>query len=217
MILHINQTVQKMNYSEFIVSRGSMAVDYFKVKGCIGSPYVTITSSTSHNITIKLCCDKSKITSVNNDYFYRPYSINVNGEDFGIVYQSEVKESFFKKYEYLKLISPSPSFFYTAYPVGLGNKGSVCPIYFNDKEQVSEIHKSSIVYNGLHCYNAYIKNEENEDNIFATIFFALYMYALTCYRPGINVTKSVKKNYSLTTNKTLKSKYNPKFASAVTF
>ena len=78
-------------------------------------------------------------------------------------------------------------------------------IYKNDI-QISKIEFSNVIYNDLHDYTIYIKDD---DNIFISILLNYYLYVVEKFKPGVKATKSVVKYYQKDSNKDLISKYNP--------
>lgn len=108
----------------------------------------------------------------------------------------------FSNYEYTELIYNNE--IYKKYGIGLGTE-SKCPIYMNDI-QVAQIDTESIIYNDLHNYKIYVKNDNYS---FVSIIIACYMYINAGFKPRVEVKKSVVKYYNRTINKELNSKYNP--------
>jgi len=71
---------------------------------------------------------------------------------------------------------------------------------------------SKISLNVLHNYDIYSVDKEGA---FISVLTSCYMYVTTCYKSGVKVIESVKKNYSKTTNKKLIAKYNPEWINEV--
>ena len=153
-----------------------------------------------------LKCENEILTGTNKKF--RPYNIIVSDNIIGEVYQTEYKKNIFSKYDYIKCLYNQKE--YNLYSIGLGEKG-VCSLYCNE-EQVAQIEKDGIVYNDLHNYDIY---SIDENSALIAVLMSCYMYVMACYKPGVKVTESVKKNYSKTTNKELISKYNPEWINGV--
>lgn len=137
--------------------------------------------------------------------YYRPYSIQINDLNVGSVYQVEVKTGLFTNMCYHHLEINSETF--KLYCIGLGKDGIACCLYSGDK-QIALIEKDNIIYDDLHHYHIYT---QDENPILVALLYCFYMYVLTCFNSQTKVKKSVKKTYSLSTNKKLKEKYNPEF------
>ena len=153
-----------------------------------------------------LNCVNEILTGSNKKF--RPYNIIENNAIVGEVYQTERKKNIFSKYDYIKCFYNQKE--YNLYSIGLGEKG-VCSLYCNE-EQIAEINKDGIIYNDLHNYDIY---SIDQNSALIAVLMSCYMYVMACYKPGVKVTESVKKNYSKTTNKELISKYNPEWINKV--
>ena len=141
---------------------------------------------------------------------YRPYQIREDSEEqTGSVYQVEKKDSWFKTTYFYEMILQGVS--YQLYPMALGSEGGKHSIYCDDK-QIGQINKASEVHNGLHCYDIYVVNWQAA---VVAVLFSLYSYVTVFYKPCEKVTKSYERYMSVTTNKTLKEKYNPDFVGSI--
>lgn len=136
---------------------------------------------------------------------FRPYTIALNGNDKGVICQTEIKTGMFSKIEFHQIEMSGQ--IYEMYPIGFGDKGSKNPIYMGC-EQCGLIEKDCEVVNDLHNYKITCVDENS-----ATIglLFSSYMYVNSAFKPGVAVTKSTHKVISKSTNKTLLQKYNPSF------
>lgn len=196
--LLLKQKIKELYNAEFEILKNNNVVGNVFFDGNIGSMETRITGTFyEKNFSLEFT---NKILKGSNKKF-RPYNIIENDSVTGEIYQTEFKKNIFSKYNYVKCIYENSE--YNSYNIGLGNKGVNC-IYINDT-QVSQIEKDGTVYNDLHNFEVYIKDNKYS---LISIIFACYTYVNTCFKPGIKVTKSIVKNYNKTTNKELKSKYN---------
>ena len=93
------------------------------------------------------------------------------------------------------------------YTVGLGKEGYKFPIY-KGSEQIAQVEKDCVVYNDLHNYKAFIKEE---DYLNAVIYLCAYNYVTGPYEPGEKTYSGKETTVYITTNKLIKEKYNPEF------
>lgn len=206
MIIDIRQQNKEMFKANFeIISNGNI-LGAINVKGKLTSMEVSL-NGIYNNMPFELKYNVGFLFKT-KDKKYRPYQIIKNNDTIGEIYQTNKKTGLFSHYDYHELIYNNET--YREYCIGLGNE-SKCPIYLNDI-QVAQINKDSIVYNDLHNYKIYIKDEKYS---FVSILFVCYMYINACFEPGVEVKKSVVKYYSKTTNKELNSKYNPDWIKSI--
>lgn len=139
-----------------------------------------------------------------------PYMIT--GADGACLGKISLKQSggfFLNRYGYYEMEFYGRT--YIMYSVGMGKEGMKYPIYV-DGMQIALIEKPCEVENNLDNYRVYSMYDEYSD---IAHIFCLYIDMVTHPNRGEIVTKSVQKNYKITTNKELKSKYNPDFADMV--
>lgn len=140
------------------------------------------------------------------DKKFIPFEIyNGYGEQCGLIFQKETGGFFLSRYPYYEM--QLNNLVYTLYAVGMGKEGMKFPIYREEK-QVALIEKSYEVHNNLDQYRSYALT--TDDNM-AACLLCLYIDSLMYSNRGQVVQSSVQKTYKITTNKELKSKYNPDF------
>lgn len=135
---------------------------------------------------------------------YVPYSIMQGENQIGLICRKYAGRGL-KKYEYFSVDINGNSF--DVFEIGMGKEGIKYPVYSNNL-QVALIEKDCEVRNNLDEYNICCADE----------FSALISYIVSLYidmmffaARGQQVSSSFSKTYSKTTNKELKSKYNPAF------
>lgn len=137
---------------------------------------------------------------------YLPYDIlGENGENYGRIEYRYSKGNIFKRYDYFWARLGTTE--YQLYSVGLGKKGYEYPIYSGDL-QIALIEKGNIVRDQKDNYDLYIASESDT---LITALFALYMDTLIYGNRGKQVSQSYSESWTVTTNKELKSKYDPSF------
>lgn len=197
MIIDIKQKNKEIYEANFEIISFNNIVGFINVKGKLGTWKISL-NGIYNNIPFEF---KYKHLSLRERIKkFKSYQIFVSGNRVGEVYQTDNKEGI--KYSYNELIYNGDC--YKEYGISLGDVSKNL-IYLND-EQVAQIEKEDIVYNDLHNYRIYIKNN---DYALVSIVIACYMYINACFEPGVKVTKSVVKYYDKTTNKELLSKYDP--------
>lgn len=199
----LKQKNKEMYSAEFEFLENDSAIGQAFIKGKLGS-MDAIVDGTFHskNFSLKFA---NKVLPGSNKKF-RLYNIIENKNITGEIFQTIFKKNFFSKYEYIKCNYNEEEF--KLYLIGFGDK-QVCVIYKNDV-QISQIEFSNVIYNDLHDYIIYIKDD---DNTFISILLTCYLYIVGKFKPGIKVTKSVVKYYQKDSNKDLISKYNPDWIS----
>lgn len=195
----LKQKSKEMYSAEFEILENDNVVGQAFIKGKLSS-MEAIVDGTFHNKNFFLRFSNKVLTGSSKKF--RPYNIIENENLTGEIFQTVFKKNFFSKYEYIKCNYNKEEF--KLYSIGLGDK-SVCVIYKNDI-QISQIEFSNVIYNDLHDYTIYIKDD---DNIFISILLNYYLYVVGKFKPGVKVTKSVIKYYQKDFNKDLISKYNP--------
>lgn len=205
MQLLLKQKVKDLFSGEFEIFNNNELVGNVSFEGKLNSMEANFIG-TLFGKEFSLNCVNEILTGSNKKF--RPYNIIENNVIVGEVYQTEYKKNIFSKYDYIKCFCDQKE--YNLYSIGLGEKG-VCSLYCNE-EQIAQIEKDGIVYNDLHNYDIY---SIDENSAFIAVLMSCYMYVMACYKPGVKVTESVKKNYSKTTNKELISKYNPEWINKV--
>lgn len=202
MILDINQTSKGLVTADFIVKHGEKEIGSFSMKGSLLSMEADIRGSL-HDCPFTMT--RSKAVKSKEKEHFRPYSILEFGKEIGLIFQAEKKISLFKGYSFYEMSCFGNT--YTMYAIGMGNEGGKMPIYCGDT-QIAQIEKDCVVYNGLHNYKVYI---EQNVPIKAIIWLCAYLYVTGQYTPGEKIISGKTKTISVTTNKLLKEKYNPKF------
>lgn len=205
MQLLLKQQSKDLFSGEFEIFNNNELVGNVSFEGKLGSIEANFVG-TIFGKDFSLKCENEILTGPNKKF--RPYNIIVSDNIIGEVYQTEYKKNIFSKYDYIKCLYNQKE--YNLYSIGLGEKG-VCSLYCNE-EQIAEINKDGIIYNDLHNYDIY---SIDENSALIAILMSCYMYVMACYKPGVKVTESLKKNYSKTTNKDLISKYNPEWINSV--
>ena len=198
MILDIKQQNKEMFEANFNIISNENILGSINVKGRLGSTEVSL-KGFYNNLQFEL-------KNINNlhekNKNFKTYQIIVSGKKVGEIYQVDKKTSLFSKYSYNELNYEGK--YYKEYGIGLG-KEVKNTIYLNEN-QISQINKETIIYNDLHNFKIYVKNDKY---LLVAILFSCYMYINGCFKPGVKVKKSIVKCYNKTTNKELNSKYNP--------
>lgn len=202
MIINVIQKNKELFEANFNIVSNENVLGTINVKGKLGSMEVFL-NGTYNSIPFTFKYIGGMLIKNKNKKF-RPYQIIESNNVIGEIYQTNKKTVLFSGYGYNTLIFNNN--IYNEYGIGLG-KESKFPIYFNNI-QISQIDTESIIYNDLHNYKIYIKEDKYS---LISIIFACYMYINAGFKPGIEVKKSVVKYYNKTTNKELNSKYNPEW------
>lgn len=206
MILDVVQVSKDLFAASFVVKRGSAQVGNFSLKGRLGSMEANISGKLfEHSFDMRF----GKSDNIDVARPFRPYIIDENGVQNGVVYQTKFNGGLFKKFDYHQM--KLNGMIFDLFPIGFGNEGSKSPIY-NGKEQIAQIEKNCVVYNDLHKYRIYAVDTFASQ---IAIFFCVYMYINAGYKPGEKVVHSEVKVMSTTTNKLLKEKYNPEFIKSI--
>lgn len=200
MIIDIKQLNKEIYGSNFKIISNNNILGSINVKGKLGSMESSLNGN-FNNIPFELKYTGGLFTKTKNKKF-RLYQIIVSEKNVGEIYQTDKKTGLFSKYSYNELIYNDKS--YKEYGIGLGTE-TKCPIYMNDI-QVAQIDTESIIYNDLHNYKIYVKNNNYS---LVSIIIACYMYINTGFKPCVEVKETVVKNYNKTTNEELNSKYDP--------
>lgn len=202
MILDVVQVSKDLFAASFVVKRGSAQVGNFSLKGRLGSMEANISGKLFEH-SFDMCFGKSDNIDVARPF--RPYIIDENGIQNGVVYQTKFNGGLFKKFDYHQMKKSGIT--YDLFPIGLGKDGSKSPIY-QDNAQIAQIEKDCIVYNDLHTYKIFAKDEFSSE---IAVLFAIYMYINAGYRAGEKAITSTVKVVTKTTNKLLLEKYNSDF------
>lgn len=205
MILEIKQIRKELFEADFIVEVDNMVVGNMKLVGKLGHMEGTWTINFSG---LSVSMTYGKVNLPKGEKPFRPYDIYIEGKAVGTVYQTDIKEGgLFSKYSVHKVYINGG--YYTLYPICFGEQGAKSPLYYNGN-QVAEIHKSSIIYNELHEYRAYL-NDKCYDLV--CVILCCYSYVMGFFKPGEKPIMSVRKISFTDTNKYLLEKYNPDFIS----
>ena len=199
----LKQKNKEMYSVEFEILENDSVIGQVFIKGKLGS-MDAIVNGTFHNKNFSLKFANKVLPGSNKKF--RPYNIIENKNITGEIFQTIFKKNFFSKYEYIKCNYNEEEF--KLYSIGFGDK-QVCVIYKNDV-QISQIEFSNVIYNDLHDYIIYIKDD---DNTFISILLTYYLYVIGKFKPGVKVPKSVVKYYQKDSNKDLISKYDPDWIS----
>ena len=201
MIIELKQTEKDLYSGKFIIRREKAKIGKVSFEGSIGSMDIAIKGE-FYGVDFSMQPKRRAREG------FRPYKISIGGTDFGSVYQT-CTGGFLRKIEFIKMIKDKQVF--EEYPIAFGKRGSKAPV-FRDGYQIAEVDKNYVVYNDLHEYTIYAVDDESA---IVSIIFSLYSYANCCYKPGIKSTDSVSKTFYTTTNKKLKSKYDPAFVERI--
>ena len=206
MILDVVQVSKDLIAARFVVKRGSAQVGNFSLKGRLGSMEANISGKLfEHSFDMHF----GKSDNIDVARPFRPYIIDENGVQNGVVYQTKFNGGLFKKFDYHQMKKAGIT--YDLFPIGLGKEGCKCPIYdFNT--QIAQIETDCVIYNDLHIYKIFA---QDEFSCKIAVLFAIYMYINAGYKPGEKVISSKVKVVSTTTNKLLKEKYNPEFIKSI--
>lgn len=160
-----------------------------------------------YNALYKFKQQLGNIAKSNKNKLYIPFEIYDDSNIFrmGIICQKQSDGFFLSRYGYYELKLNNKT--YTVYAVGLGKEGVKLPIYIGDT-QVALIEKSATVKNNLDEYVIHALTDEYAN---ASYLVCLYIDTLSCSHRGEKVTASTQTAYVYTTNRELKSKYNPNF------
>ena len=202
MILNIIQVSKDLFSASFTIERENTQIGNFSLQGRLGSIEAEI-QGTIHEQAFKMAYGKMDNLEVNHPF--RPYLIYKGSIPDGTVYQTKFNGGLFKKFDYHQMKLNGVTF--DLFPIGFGEKGSKSPIYSGNK-QIAQIEKDCIVYNDLHNYRIFAEDSFASQ---IAIFFCIYMYINAGYKPGEKIISGKTKTISVTTNKLLKEKYNPKF------
>lgn len=200
MIINIIQKNKELFEANFDIVSNENVLGTINIKGKMGSMEVSL-NGIYNNTTFEFKYNGGILIKT-KDKKFRQYQVIESNNMVGEIYQTNKKTGVFNSYDYNTLIYENN--IYHEYGIGLG-KEAKCPVYLDDN-QIAQIEKQNIVYNDLHNFKIYIKDDKYS---FISILFACYMYINAGFKPGIKVKESVVKYYNKTTNKELNSKYNP--------
>jgi hypothetical protein len=141
---------------------------------------------------------------------FRKYSLFNNGVNVGEVYETQKKISFFKGYNFRELDYFDKSYY--MYALGMGEEGYKFPIYDANDIQIAQIEIGCVIYNDLHNYKLYIKQEELMNIV---VFLCAYMYVDGSFKAGEKHTSSKVKTVTVTKNKLELEKYDPNFIKSI--
>ncbi|AEV69463.1 hypothetical protein [Acetivibrio clariflavus] len=202
MIINMNQT-RTFGGADFVFSTIDNYVIYTsEVRLAImGMPRITLIKN---NEPVLLLRNKDK--NPFSQAFKRNYKlfdiIKPDGETCGKLSHRFVGK-FLSGYTYEEITFNSEV--YNCYDVGMGKEGTFVCIYSGD-EQIAMIEKPPVVYDNKDFYKIYIKDDRHAEIV---CLFATYYDHSTAGNYNEITTKEI--NYRYTTNKELKSKYNPLF------
>lgn len=205
MILNLVQTNKEMYSAKFSLQREDTEVGNIGLKGKMTSMEGNVKGFFYSN-TFEMSYGKSREIRAKA---FRPYRIQINEADAGVVYQTERKTGFFRSYPFHQMLLEGQE--YDLFMVEFREKGARCPVYLGDKI-IAEIDKDYIVYDDLHKYEIYAVDVASAE---IAVLFALYMYVIGAYKPGEKMKKSVHKILEQTKEKELINKYDPEFKKTV--
>lgn len=213
MILKIEQIKKDLFSANFQITHFNEVVGAIQVLGKLGSMEVNVEIQFYQN-TYKMQYVGGLIKTApipdKKGKAYRPYGImGKNGEVLGKVAQIDQKDGWFTVISFFEMLYGEEK--YNLYPIGFGKEGGKHPIY-RENQQIAQIEKSGEIYNDLHHYDIYAKDQYSAE---IAVLFGAYMYINANFKPGEKATKSYVKYTSVTTNKTLKEKYNPDFVKMI--
>lgn len=208
MILYVNQVMQDLFAADFQIIRSNRPVGNMSFRGRLGSK----DGHWYNNLLghrFEMGFDVTKREGLPKKA-YHPYQVYLNNALAGYLFTDTVKESFFSSYNVARLQIGTGE--YVMYYHARGEEGVKNPIFCNGS-QVAQIEKDCVTYNELHQYRILAVDEYAAT---AALMYCSYMYVRGSYKPGVKVTQSFKKTVTTTTNKTVKSMYDPTFARRVT-
>ena len=145
-----------------------------------------------------------------SDKPFGPMMISIDGRERGVVFQGIHKVGLFKEYNIHHVVYDTGEL-YNLYPIGFGEDGSKNPVYLEAGgalTQVAQIEKDSTIVDDLHTFHCYSPADEN---LYTVVIFCALMYTLGCYKPGVKVTKGIRRVISITKNEELLAMYDPGF------
>ncbi len=201
MILKLSQTEKELYSARFEIYRESAQAGTVSLQGTMGSRNAVISGNFYRT--------RFEMESGENHYMagsgFRPYRLAQDGLEVGVVCQTMFSGGFFNKFEYYTMVKNGQA--YDMFPVGLGKEGNKYPVYCGDA-QIAMAEKDCVVCDDLHQYRILAQDVEAA---LVTLLFCLHLYVNESYKPGVKTTEGKMKYVSLTTNKTLKRKYDPAF------
>lgn len=204
MLCEVKQTVSAL-YAAFSVLADGHAIGdaLFPDNFLFGGPCVCHYRGTEYTLTYRCEPGRNLGKSVEARE-YVPYAVAQNGVPCGQICNKQAG-GFFTRYGYnaMDLFGVG----YEMFEVGLGSDGIVWPIYANGR-QVAQIGKPTTVRDNLDEYEICALDPVSE---LAAVLLCLYLDARSFARRGQIAHSSVQSMFYLTTNKTLRSKYDPEF------
>lgn len=178
--------------------KNSIAVD--------GAIEIIMADTGTYTMRLRYSKELGNIAKNDEDKIHIPYEIyDADQRVVGDIAQKQIKRGIFNRFEYFEMNDKTGT--YQLYAIGLGKEGNKFPVY-KDDIQIALIEKDCIVYNNLDEYRIYAIDEGIS---FVTFVFGLYIDVLMYGNRGEKMKESVQKTYNLTTNKELRSKYDPTF------
>lgn len=205
MIFDIVQQKKDLYAAEFSCIRQGAQIGIMSFKGHMA----TYEGNWKISFNSKALNMKPGYKLISKEKHFRPYSILLGDMEYGTIFQTYEKTGIFSQMDYHCMELGGK--IYTAYPIGLGKQGNKAPVY-RGEHQIALIERDNIIRNELYNFHVLVKEA---DDAMTAILFAAYMYTIGCYRPGEKVSTSIHKNATISTNKVLKSKYDPTFANNI--
>jgi hypothetical protein len=206
MILTLSQTAKDLVSGQFVILRGQETVGEISFQGKLYSMEAAFHGRFYHT-EFEMRRDRR---CKGNGYSFRPYFFACNGRKTGNVYQTRYRETRFHPVYYHTMVKDGQT--YDLFPISFGREGARSPLYCGD-QQIAQIEKSAVTHNDLHQFRIFAADEEAA---FTAVLFGLYLYVLSCYRPGEKVSRSISKVFSTTKERSLLSKYDPHFTEHIT-
>lgn len=206
MLCEVKQTVNALHAAfELFNADGALGDALFPDNFLFGGPCVCHYRQSEFVLCYRPASPGRNLFRGAEDRAWVPYSIAMNGEPCGWICEKEQSSGFFSRFSYsfMELFETE----YEMYRVGLGKDGIVYPIFVKGR-QVAQIEKPTVVRNNLDEYKLCSLNEEAQR---AAVLLCLYLDARAFAHRGQIARSSVEKAFFLTTNKTLKAKYDPNF------
>lgn len=137
------------------------------------------------------------------------YVIFIDGIAAGSVCHNLCKSGLFHSFTFDRMTLSGNEYY--RYGIGLGRKGNCSPIYRGDL-QIAQFSIEPEIINDCFHYRC---SALGQDGGFVALLFCCYSYITVGYKPGEKRTHSIRKTYSMTTNKEELKYYDPGFEGRV--
>ena len=203
MIIEMIQQQKGLFDADFTFCRRGETIGDYYVQGSLGT-MESSSSGTFLNRSFSLEYAAGKVFKTKKGK-HRPYQIKESGMLKGEICLINRKVGWLRYRSFYAL--NYGDHFYEAYAIGIGKETKT--LIFDQNVQIAQIDKELTVYDDLHHFVLYIKEEQHAA---VALYFACYLYVYGCFQSGVEVKKSVVKSYAKTTNKDLLAKYDPDWA-----